>query len=424
MHDALIDLLRCPYCGTGLSLVDNDALVRTGGDVESGVLGCECCAFPIVAGIPVLIADEATRDAMHALEAGRREEALLRLLGLEEARAAAFRDLLARGDRLTYRDALAILSRDAEGTWCLYRFSDPTYVVADALLQAIARLPWTLAGRCLDLCGGSGHLTQVLTGLRPAGGTVVADVFFWKLWLASRVVAPGCAPVCCDANHPLPFDRGAFPFVVLADAFPYIWHKRLLADEMVRLAGPDGVVVMPHLHSALGENYSAGNTLTPAAYRDLFAALEPRLFSDQRLFEGVLAGMTADSSPTARRVIDLTGDVSPAGLGTEPSFTLVACRREDLFRHYELSDSTVVTGELIVNPLYRVERRGARSVLSLAFPTPEYEDEFRACRRYLPDVLTLDGDLTGPLDPAMLGTEYDTLRRRRVMLDAPRRYQR
>src|SRR5881628_2544707 len=105
MHETLLDLLRCPFCGTRLSLVDNEALVRDGDRIESGVLGCECCAFPIVAGIPVMLADDTTRAAMHALEAGRREEALFVLLGLDEARGAAFRALLAREDAMTYREA-------------------------------------------------------------------------------------------------------------------------------------------------------------------------------------------------------------------------------------------------------------------------------------------------------------------------------
>ena len=59
MVETLLDLLRCPFCGTRLSLVENDALLRRGTEVESGVLGCECCAFPIVAGIPVLVANGA-----------------------------------------------------------------------------------------------------------------------------------------------------------------------------------------------------------------------------------------------------------------------------------------------------------------------------------------------------------------------------
>jgi len=410
MHETMLELLRCPFCGTRVSLVENDALVRAGDGIESGVLGCECCAFPVVAGIPVMIADDRTRDAMHLLEAGQREAALFTLLGLDETRIEAFRELLARGAQATYQEALAILCRDAEGTCFVYRFSDPTYMMAEAILQAIAQQ--TLAGRCLDVCGGTGHLTRLLVGLRPAGSTVLADLFFWKLWVARRFTSPGCEPVCCDANQPLPFARDAFSLVVLADAFPYIWHKRLLAEEMMRLCVSDGVVVMPHLHSALGENFSAGNTLTPAAYRDLFLSRQPRLFSDELLLTQVLE----------RRLVDLTRDASPADLGAEPSFTLIAGGTGDLFQRYELPPEQAVAGELKVNPLYRVERHGGSSILTLTFPTPEYEEEFGACRRYLPDRVTVDADLTGPILPAMLGSEGDELRRRRVIIDAPPHY--
>lgn len=416
MHEHLLDLLRCPFCGTRLSLVDNDALVRAGGRIESGVLGCECCAFPIVAGIPVLIADDLARDAMHALEAGHGGQALFMLLGLDGARADAFRTLLARDAPATYREALDILCEDAEGACFAYRFSDPTYVMIEGLLQAVAGRAPTMAGRVLDVCGGSGHVTQWLRRLQgravPAAGTVLADLFFWKLWLAARFNAPGCAPVCCDANHPLPFVSDAFSLVLLADAFPYIWHKRLAADELIRLAGPDGVVILPHLHNALGENFSAGNTLTPGAYHDLFATQHPRLFSDERLFNELLAD----------RVVDLTRDVTAAGLGSEPSCTLIASRHADVFRRYEVPIALDVTGVLQVNPLYRVERRGGASILTLTFPTPEYEEEFAECRRYLPDTVTVDADLTATFDRAALGSAYEELRRRRIVIDAPPRY--
>ena len=175
----------------------------------------------------------------------------------------------------TYRDLLAVLCRDAEADYFLYRLSDPTYLMIEALLDALAQDGPAAAGRALDLCGGSGHLTRVLLRAPSRRGVVLADLHFWKLWLAARITAPGCAPVCCDANSPLPFADDLFSTVLLSDAFPYIWHKRMLAGEMARAATPDGVVVLPHLHSSQGENFNAGDTLTPAAYRDLFARLEP-----------------------------------------------------------------------------------------------------------------------------------------------------
>lgn len=408
MNQSLLEILRCPFCGTRLALVENDALARAGDVIESGVLGCECCAFPIVAGIPVLIADDTTRAAMHAMEAGRHEEALATLLGLEGDRVAAFDQLLTRADALTYRDAIDVLSPDAEGTYFVYRFSDPTYVMAQTVLEGVGQHRPTVAGRVLDLCGGSGHLTRVLQGLRPSGETVLADVFFWKLWLATRFTAPGCEAICCDANNPLPFGRSTFSMVVLSDAFPYIWHKRLLADEMMRLTGPEGTVVMPHLHSALGENFSAGMTLTPAAYRDLFAPMRPRLFSDRALFDDAVE----------RGAVDLSKDVTAESLDGEPSLTLVASGHAGLFRRYEPVALPPPGGELRLNPLYRAEQHGTETTLTLAFPTPEYEEEFAECKRYLPGTITLPRELS----PAALGRDYERLRRRRIVLDAPRRY--
>ena len=419
MHDTLLHQLRCPFCGTRLSLIDNASLVRHGDDVESGMLGCECCAFPVVAGIPVLVADETTRGAMHALEANGHDAALFALLGLDGDRTDRFRALQARGAEATYREAIDILSPDAEGAYFLYRFSDPTFLTAEALVRAVGGCEGVLTGPVLDLCGGSGHLTRVLASLaRPdaAGSgthdTVVADLHYWKLWLASHVTAPSCRAVCCDASAPLPFTPALFSMVVLADAFPYIWHKRLCADEVMRVAGPDGIVVMPHLHSALGNNLSAGDTLTPRSYQDLFARHQPRLFSDARLLDDLLE----------HRLVDLSHGQSPNELGAEPALTLVAGPRTNCFRRHAVRDPVEVTGELVVNPLYRVERRHGKSLLTLGFPTTEYEEEFGSCRRYLPDTLTVDGDLTGRLEPSLLGARYEDLRRRRVLIDAPPRY--
>jgi SAM-dependent methyltransferase len=264
----------------------------------------------------------------------------------------------------------------------------------------------------LDLCGGSGHLTRVLVGLEPAGGVINADVYFWKLWMARRFTVPSADAVCCDANNPLPFVRDTCSLVVLADAFPYIWHKRLLAEEMMRAVGSQGVIVLPHLHSSLGENFSAGMTLTPAGYASLLEPQAPRLFSDEHLFDGVLNQQT----------VDLTRSASPAEIGTEPSFTLVASRREDLFRKYVVKDPREIQGELKVNPLYRIDPQGDSSVLTLTFPTPEYEEEFGACKQYLPSTVTVPGDLTRPVVPSALGSQYDELRRRRVIIDAPPDY--
>jgi hypothetical protein len=153
-------------------------------------------------------------------------------------------------------------------------------------------------------------------------------------------------------------------------------------------------------------------TLTPAGYASLLEPQGLRLFSDDRLFDDVLH----------QRTVDLTRGVSPAEIGTEPSFTLVASRREDLFRKYVVGDPREIRGELKVNPLYRIDPQGDSSVLTLTFPTPEYEEEFGACKQYLPSTVTVPRDLSGPIVPDALGPQYDELRRRRVIIDAPPDY--
>ena len=175
-------------------------------------------------------------------------------------------------------------------------------------------------------------MTRVFDNINPDHKNdccnVLVDVTFWKLWLATRFTAPRCTPVCCDANHPLPMVDDIFQMILLSDAFPYIWHKRLLANEMTRVTDSDGLIVMPHLHSALGDNMSAGNTLAPTAYRNLFQQFQPRLFSDNRILSDVLNN----------RILDLSQSMSPSELGTEPALSLIASRNKNVFRKYEVPE--------------------------------------------------------------------------------------
>ena len=68
MHLLTLDVLRCPYCGGRLSLVDSLFYRRDGDEIQDGILGCHCCIFPIVDGIPVLhLQPAATAAREHCL---------------------------------------------------------------------------------------------------------------------------------------------------------------------------------------------------------------------------------------------------------------------------------------------------------------------------------------------------------------------
>src|SRR2546427_371962 len=184
MDLASLKLLRCPFCGGELKVEPSPALQMVRGGLQTGVLGCACCAYPVVAGIPYLRAGQAPRTALGLLEAGKADEALGSLLGLDRGRRKAFEASRGGAGPFTYRHALEILSPTPEGTYFLYRFSDPTFLVSEALLRVLGQNGRCTRGRLLDLCGGTGHLTRTPCDPAPGGEVGPADAAFWQLWLA------------------------------------------------------------------------------------------------------------------------------------------------------------------------------------------------------------------------------------------------
>ena len=54
MRPDTLAILRCPYCGGRLELVTSSFHRRDNDEIADGILGCHCCVFPVVAGIPVM----------------------------------------------------------------------------------------------------------------------------------------------------------------------------------------------------------------------------------------------------------------------------------------------------------------------------------------------------------------------------------
>src|SRR5262249_27373015 len=178
-----LELLRCPYCGGRLALVRSLFHEESGEELLNGVLGCHCCVFPIVDGIPVLHLLPASVAALDQIKAGRADLARRTMFGLDDAAQAATFDAVASSPTATYRDTVAAFGPNFEGGYFLYRFSDPTYLVAQALVRAIGSTVLGGTRRAVDICGGSGHVTRTLLGLSSAP-PVLADLYFAKIWLA------------------------------------------------------------------------------------------------------------------------------------------------------------------------------------------------------------------------------------------------
>src|SRR5258707_13134567 len=101
-----LELLRCPYCGGRLSLVESLHHRSTADEIHDGILGCHCCIFPLVDGIPVLHVLPASTVARDHLQAGRPELARRAMFGLDDDALAEAFDAVASSATPTYRDTV------------------------------------------------------------------------------------------------------------------------------------------------------------------------------------------------------------------------------------------------------------------------------------------------------------------------------
>ena len=411
MRTDTLDILRCPYCGGRLELVEAMHHRRSADEIHDGILGCQCCLFPVIDGIPVMHVLPAATIARDQMQAGRADLARRTMFGLEdEAQAMAF-DAIAASETASFRETVEALGPNFEGGYFLYRFTDPTYIVAQAVVRSVAKTVLSGSRRAIDICGGSGHVTRSLLDL-SAAPPVLADLYFAKVWLARRFTAPGCEPICCDGNAPMPFARGAFGFAMCTDAFMYIWTKRQFVGEMERLVDASGALLIGHTHNERTWSPSHGQPLSPEGYAALFETIEPRVFGEAGLFADVVAG-----GP-----LDLTRRDSKETLDGNQALTIIASRNPAVFARHPLSSSRTASGEYRLNPLYAAVTDGERVTLRLRFPDEDYAEEYGACREYLPEELTLDRAAITSLAAGRISGELADLVRRRVIVDLPKRY--
>jgi uncharacterized protein YbaR (Trm112 family) len=414
-----LEILRCPYCGGRLELVTSLFHHRTDDEIRDGILGCHCCVFPVVDGIPVLHLQPNATQARDEMQAGEPTRARRTMFGLDRPEDAERFDAIAESSTATYRDTVEALGPNFEGGYFLYRFSDPTFIVAQAVVRAVGGTVLKGTRRAIDICGGSGHLTRSLLDL-SSPPPVLADLYFAKIWLARRFTAPGCEPVCCDGNAPFPFAPRTFALAMCTDAFMYIWTKRQFVGEMERLVdwrGGDagGAVLIGHTHNELTWSPSHGQPLSPQGYRDLFEALPPHVFGESALFRDVVGG-----GP-----LDLSRRPSEEELNADPALTIVATNHAGVFAPHPVEPvgERARAGEFRVNPLYVAEPAGGAQVrLRLRFPSEDYEQEYGACREYLPDEVIVGDDMLAALPAAAVSGPLADLASRRIVLDLPRKY--
>lgn len=412
MHQQALEILQCPYCGSSFTLDAGPTLRQTGAEITTGLLRCQCTTYPIVDGIPVLLASYCGDGSFPQLLADAPEQVLYAMLGLDDERQAGFEQWLSKPDG-TYSELLELFCPGVEGPYFVHRFANPTFLVGQSLLRAVASDPRCFAKRAIDLGGGSGHLVRVLSELAQGQEVWLAETNYWKLWLARRIVAPNCLPICADAEAPLPFRRDSFSLALCSDAFHYIWSKRMFASEMLRMVGADGVIVVNHVHNALQENHSLGLPLAPRWWRNLFAELGARAFKESAALNALIE----------RQPLDLSPQFTDEELAGEQALFMVATLLDGFWRSYDYPGAQFTSGVWRLNPLYEVEAQGEELKLRLnRFPSPSYEDEYKDCKRYLPAELVIPANVLERAAAGAWDDELQTLAESYVLLNVPEHY--
>lgn len=300
--------------------------------------------WPVVADIPFLRADRRglADGVLAALDKGDAQRALVLLLGdqdnwartpppSEDDRAA----LVRQPEAFTFRAAMDLLAFGAVGTYFAHRWSDPTFLSGLALAEA----HWNSPSCIVELACGAGHYLREFARFAPL--VVGADIVFAKLWLARRYLAPAARLVCFDAAAAWPLAGASAGLVFCHDAFYFLPDKPHVAAEMLRVAGPNGRVLVGHAHNALVDNLSAGDPLPPAGYAALFGT--PMLYDDQELTRALIETRApvpgdADMIADAPAVAWATGAAAPrallGGLTMPPPGTVL--RRNPLYAGPEI----------------------------------------------------------------------------------------
>jgi SAM-dependent methyltransferase len=358
--------------------------------------------WPVVDGIPFL---RSGRDALIAatladLDAGRREEALVRLLADQDewwqgppADPERLRSLVRQRGELTLRQAVEHLGWGPVGDYFLHRFSDPSFLAGLALLEA----HWNDPPCIFELACGIGHYLRELKlrRFRVSG----ADVVFAKLWVARHWML-GDKPqlVCFDAAAGWPIEGAPVDLVMCHDAFYFLRPKTEILACLRKTAGEEGWLAFSHIHNRDRPGFSAGEGVSAAEIEELFP--DGLVYDDAELTQALVEAR----APIPRRPFELT-DVEAfsvvCGPGMRPAPRAV---RDGLALPPE-------GRELVRNPLYR---RRPNVGYELAWPSERYREEY-APRATYPARSDAPRRVTSR-------PEVESLARRRELVDLPERW--
>ena len=352
--------------------------------------------WPVVDGIPYLRTgrEGLAARALADLDTGDTESALVTLLADQDdwwtgptADPDCLRELVRGCDRLTLREAMALLAWGPVADYFMHRWSDPVFLAGLALMEA----HWTAPGSAFELACGIGHHLRELS--RHGVQTTGVDVVFAKLWIARHFVAPTARLLCLDAANGLP-PLGRFDLVACHDALYFLEPKPAIVAGLRDCLEPaSGLLVIGHVHNREWPNFSAG----AAVSMDEFQTLLPDavLYDDAELTTALIETRIPRmvSAAALRGAEAFAAVVGPGLRPPQPITGLLALPSPQ--------------AKLRRNPLYRQDGR-------IAWPSRRYQQEYAPRASYpsssqMPPTANMTA---ATIEPA----------RRRELVDLPERW--
>ena len=253
--------------------------------------------WPVVDGIPYLRteSERLVAVALAELDAGNPDAALMVLLADQDPWWSGpatdldeLRELVARRETATLREAMALLRYGPVADYFAYRWSDPTYLAGLSLLEA----HWTAPDTAFELAGGIGHYARDLT--RRGVRCTSADIVFSKCWLAKNWVSAETDYVVFDAKDDWPIDGRRFDLVHCQDAFYFLPDQQHVATRLRDAVADGGVLAVGHLHNENVEGGPFGPAKPAAGWRTLFP--NARVYDERDLRTALLNAETPSAT--------------------------------------------------------------------------------------------------------------------------------
>ncbi len=438
MKAEILKLMKCPYCETDFEV--EHIYEEKGGEVIFGLVKCECSEYPILEGILSLKESPMRSYLVKSLKDGKAEKAVALALGTggeDICRIAHFLGLKPRYGRLlegiflTFVSGLTRNKRKINKSSSFYGLTKEPYFKhrfsADSLWSIYPFIPIlkTNRQRILDLGCGQGHVSFVISTCVNPEELVCVDHNFRSLYVARKYLVSDADFICSDVNYPLPFKDNIFTSISMLDAFHYVRARALLAGEIERVARPEGLLLLLHLHNSLVDNPAGGNhPLPPSAWVSLFKHFEIKALPERNLVEDFVL----------KDELDLEKEYSESELDASNAIAVIGTGDRSLFRVFEGvgSDFLKNNSNLIINPIYRIRRETNKILLDRETYSSEFWGEFPVAEKYLPERYVIEGELAKAVTGRTLiipdeisgenSQSVENLMRKFIIINAPQKY--